>query len=212
MPVQKNDQSLINDSTPLTVDGRPNRLKHTRGYLCGAMDRVADGGTEWRIQLQWELAALEIYWLDPTHKPIDIGIEDSETRAYANEMKKHGSYETIIPQLKLIRCVDLRMVDINDFLVVNVDTRNHACGTYEELFLANRQKKPVIVRVEQGKENAPNWLFATLPHEMIFSTWEEVHQYLRHIAYDPVIKHFNRWMFFNFDMCRKFNPDGTERK
>jgi hypothetical protein len=176
------------------------------------MDRVADGGEGWRIQLQRELANLEVYWLDPTHKPIDIGIEDSETRAYANEMKRHGNYEAIIPQIKIIRCVDLRMVDLSDFLVVNICVENHACGTYEELFLANRQKKPVIVHVEQGKENAPNWLFATLPHEMIFSTWQEVHQYLRHIAHDPVIKHFNRWMFMNYDLCRKFNPDGTERK
>jgi len=189
-----------------------NRLKNMRGYLCGAMDRVADGGEGWRINLQQELAGLEIFWLDPTHKPINIGIEDVGMRAYANKMKACGDYDATIPQIKITRCVDLRMVDISDFLVVNIDIEHHACGTYEELFLANRQKKPVAVHIEQGKKNAPNWLLGTLPHEMIFSTWEEIYRYIRHIAHDPVIKHFNRWLFFNFDMCRKFNPDGTERK
>jgi hypothetical protein len=210
MPARKNEHSAINDATPHTIDGRPNRLKHTRGYLCGAMDRVADGGEEWRIALQRELADLEVYWLDPSHKPIDIGIEDTGTRAFANEMKSHGNFEAVTPQIKTIRCVDLRMVDIADFLVVNIDMDVHACGTYEELFLANRQKKPIIVHIEQGKAHVPNWLLATLPHEMIFSTWEEVDQYIRHIAHDPVIKHFNRWFFFNFDMCRKFSPEGKE--
>lgn len=210
MPVQKNEHSSVNDATPLTVDGHPNRLKNTRGYLCGAMDRVADGGEEWRIALQRELADLEVFWLDPSHKPIDIGIEDTGTRAFANEMKSHGNFEAVKTQLKTIRCVDLRMVDISDFLVVNIDMEVHACGTYEELYLANRQKKPVVVHIEQGKEHTPNWLLATLPHEMIFSTWEEVDQYIRHIAHDPVIKHFDRWMFFNFDMCRKFGPDKSK--
>lgn len=211
MPAQKGEHIIINETTPHTIDGKPNRLKSTRGYLCGAMDRAEDGGEGWRINLQKELADLEVFWLDPTHKPIDVGIEDSETRIFINEMKAHGNFDSAVPQIKTIRCVDLRMVDISDFLVVNINMETHACGTYEELFLANRQKKPVIIRIEQGKEHTPNWLLGTLPHEMMFSTWEEVYQYIRHIAHDPVIKHFKRWFFFNYDMCRKFRPDGSER-
>lgn len=206
MPAREDKHTTVSDATPLMQDGRPNRLKHTRGYLCGAMDRVADAGEAWRINLQRELAGLDVFWLDPTHKPIDIGIEDAETRAYAAEMKALGNFEAVIPQIKIIRAVDLRMVDISDFLVVNIDVDVHACGTYEELNLANRQKKPIIVHVEQGKKRVPNWLLGTIPHEMIFSEWGEVHNYLRHIAHDPVIKHFNRWFFFNYDMCRKFKP------
>jgi hypothetical protein len=33
---------------------------------------------------------------------------------------------------------------------------------------------------------------------MIFSTWDQVKTYLRHIAHDPVIDRLNRWYFFNF--------------
>lgn len=191
----------------ITANTRPDRLRYTRGYLCGAMDRVADGGEQWRISLQKELSDLGIFWLDPTHKPIDIGIEDAKMREEVAELKKLGFFTEAAAPIKVIRAVDLRMVDISDFLVVNIDLAAHACGTYEELFLANRQKKPIIVRVEQGKEFAPNWLLATIPHEMIFSTWEEVQGYLKHIAKDATIQHFNRWMFFDFTMCRRFDNE-----
>lgn len=207
---QNNEHDTLSADTPKTHDGKPNRLKGMRGYLCGAMDRVADGGAGWRIDLQRELADLEMFWLDPTHKPIDIGIEDSETRVFINEMKLSGNYDAVVPQMRAIRNVDLRMVDISDTIIVNVDLETHASGTYEELSLANRQKKPAIVRIEQGKQHVPNWLLGMLPPEMIFSTWGEVHQYIRHIAHDPVIQTFNRWYFFNFDLCRKFSPDGKE--
>ena len=33
---------------------------------------------------------------------------------------------------------------------------------------------------------------------MIFSTWNDVKKYLRHIAHDPVIDRLNRWYFFNW--------------
>lgn len=181
-----------------------NRLLHARGYLCGAMDRVADGGEEWRVKLQHELADLGIFWLDPTHKPIDIGLEDAENRAMVGRYKVAGMFAEAGEAYKAVRHVDLRMVDISDFLVVNIDLDVHACGTYEETFLANRQKKPIILRVEQGKVHTPNWLLATIPHQMIFSTWDEVIAYLRYIAADNNVDTFNRWAFFDFDMCRKF--------
>jgi len=187
-----------------TTDSNANRLQFTRGYLCGAMDRVADGGENWRVSLQKDLADLGVFWLDPTHKPIEIGIEDSEMRDRIRQLKAEDRYEEATKEGKVIRVVDLRMVDISDFLVVNIDLDVHACGTYEEFFLANRQKKPIIVHVEQGKLNVPNWLLFTIPHQMIFSTWDEVKAYLRHVAHDPSIQHFNRWTFFDFNLCRKF--------
>ena len=180
-----------------------NRLRFNRGYLCGAMDRAKDGGIGWRKIIQKELAELEVLWLDPTSKPIHLGIEDLENRKYRHKCKDDENWDAVRNDMRIIRSVDLRMVDISDFLVVNLDSEIHACGTYEELFLANRQKKPIIVHVEQGKRMCPDWLFGTIPHEMIFSTWGEVHRYLYHIAYDPVIEDFRRWYFFNFNLTRE---------
>jgi hypothetical protein len=177
---------------------RMNRLALNRGYLCGAMDRVTDGGVGWRQDLKSSLKDLKILWLDPTRKPIDIGVEDLENRAMRHKAKRAGDFEFVRTQMKQIRPVDLRMVDVSDFLVVNLDLDVHATGTYEELYLANRQKKPILVRIEQGIEHTPDWLFGVLPFEMIFSTWEQVKTYLRHIAHDPVIDRLNRWYFFDF--------------
>ena len=74
--------------------------------------------------------------------------------------------------MKEIRNVDLRMVDISDFIIANIDLDVHACGTYEEIVTANRQKKPIIVRMKQGKSHAPDWLLGMLgsSHNMIFET------------------------------------------
>lgn len=175
-----------------------NRLAHNRGYLCGAMDRVKDGGIEWRQSIQSELIDLKILWLDPTNKPIDIGVEDLENREYRRLCKARGDFEAVQAEMKQIRPVDLRMVDICDFLIVNIDLDVHACGTYEELSWGNRCKKPCLVRVMQGKHEAPDWLYGMLPHQLIFSTWDEVLTYLRHIAHADHVDHLKRWMFFNF--------------
>ena len=98
--------------------------------------------------------------------------------------------------MKTIRSVDLRLVDISDFIVVNLDLNIHPCGTYEEIFWANRQKKPVIMRVLQGKENAPDWLFGTFPHQHIFSDWNDVYAYLEHVNSAENVNNYNRWYFF----------------
>ena len=114
-----------------------------------------------------------------------------------NLLKQSKKYEEFSNMMKTIRAVDLRLVDISDFLIVNLDINTHPCGTLEEIFLANRSKKPVLIRMEQGKNQTPDWLFGTLPHSMFFSTWDEVREYLSHIDTDTFINCENRWRFFN---------------
>ena len=99
--------------------------------------------------------------------------------------------------MKTIRSVDLRLVDISDFIIVNLDLDVHPCGTLEEIFWANRQKKPIIVHMVQGKVHTPDWLFGTIPHQMIFSNWEDIREYLKHINSDENIDTYNRWYFLN---------------
>jgi len=175
-----------------------NRLSGMRGYLGGAMENAEGLGVEWRQTMQEQTANLGVIWLDPTNKPIDIGIEDIENHEIRKKLKNEGRYDEVTNTMKIIRCVDLRMVDIADFLIINLDVTIHTAGTYEELFLANRQKKPIILHVIQGKHRCPDWIFATIPHQMIFGFWQGVTDYLRHIAYDPIIENRKRWYFFNF--------------
>lgn len=74
----------------------------------------------------------------------------------------------------------------------------HACGTYEEIVLANSQKKPVLIWCQQGKKFAPNWLFFMLPHQHIFDSMESLSSYLHYIdSYEDEVEHHKRWFFFD---------------
>lgn len=175
-----------------------NRLKNMRGYLGGAMEFAEELGIEWRQQIKIGCEGLGIIWLDPTDKPIDIGVEDTENHEIRKKLKREGRFDEVANTMKIVRCVDLRMVDLADFLIINVDIEIHTIGTYEEVTTANRQKKPIIARIKQGKENCPDWLLAMIPHQMIFGSWDEVLSYLCHISIDSIIEHRKRWYFFNW--------------
>jgi hypothetical protein len=174
-----------------------NRLKNQRVYLAGAMDRVADRGNGWRDNITPFLESLDVIVFNPIKKPTILGKEDDETHRLKIKLKSSESYDELSILMKTIRSIDLRLVDISDFLIVNLDLDIHPCGTYEEIFWANRQKKPIIINMVQGKKNAPDWLFGTIPHEMIFSSWDSIKEYLIHIHTDKTMQDHNRWYFFS---------------
>jgi len=174
-----------------------NRVKNQRCYLAGAMDRVIDRGKGWRQEITPFLESLGIVVFNPILKPTEVGLEDQDTHLVKAKLKKKKRYEELSSMMKVIRSVDLRLVDISDFLIVNLDLDIHPCGTYEEIFWANRQKKPIIIHMVQGKEHTPDWLFGTVPHQMIYSDWNDVYGYLEHINSSEGINTYNRWYFFN---------------
>ena len=174
-----------------------NRLNGQRAYLAGAIDRVADRGAGWRDLITPFLQKLGITVMNPLKKPTEIGLEDNQVHALKIKLREERKYDELASVMKEIRAVDLRMVDISDFVVVNLNIDHHACGTYEEIALANRSKKPILIRVEQGKEQTPDWLFGTIPHDLFFSNWQELKIYLNHINEDENIKTHKRWQFFN---------------
>lgn len=173
-----------------------NRLYEMRCYECGAMDRTKDGGVGWRKIVQDELEKMGVVVFNPTDKPIDIGIEDHEMRDKINDAKQREDFDFVVDQ-RIIRNVDLRMVDLADFLFVHLDMDAKPCGTFEEIGLANRQKKPVIIWGEGGKKNIPTWLFWELRHEMFFDTMEDALDYLHRVNSGEATEHYNRWMFFD---------------
>ena len=176
-----------------------NKLYGSKTYLVGAMDRVADHGAEWREWITPKLHDLGIMVYNPCNKKLksdDDGVlEDDDSREARRQWKQDENY-MMFRTVKKIRSVDLRMVDTSDFLIANIDMDIHACGTYEEIVTANRQKKPVLVHCVQGKQAAPDWLFFMLPHQHIFSSWEELLAYLETVNIDGD-DGTNRWVFFD---------------
>jgi len=149
----------------------------------------------WRDEMSEWLKRKGVVVLNPLSKPVvgfDEKLEDMERRAV---LKRQGEWEKVGKEMRLIRRVDLRMVDISDFIIVNVDIDVYTVGTWEEVTLANRQKKPILLRVEQGMVNCPDWVFGMIESKYIFSTWDEVKNYLDRVDINEIDK---RWCFFNF--------------
>lgn len=172
-----------------------NNLKNTRTYLVGAMDRVKDGGIGWRQKITPILKSMNVTVLDPCNKPINGVKEDNNTRLKIEEYKQTEQYHRIKEEYSVIRNADLRCVDISDFIIAHIDINIHACGSYEEIVTANRQKKPVLIWCQQGKKNAPNWLFFMLPHEHIFNSMNELIKYLQYINQHNDTNSLKRWFF-----------------
>ena len=173
-----------------------NNLSGMRTYLVGAMDRVADGGVGWRNRITPILQNLSIQVIDPCDKPIESTKEGPNTRTVIDYYKKTGQFDKIRKEYGHIRNADLRCVDVSDFLIVNINMDVHMCGSYEEIATANRQKKPILVWCEQGKMEAPNWLFFMLPHEHIFSSLDQMVNYLNQVNETKNTENLKRWFFF----------------
>lgn len=176
-----------------------NRLKLQRCYEIGAMDRVKDGGVGWRRMITPWLQERGVVVLDPTNKPINLGVEDVWARQEIHRLIQTDQWDEIRPRFQQIATTDLRMCDMADFVVVNLDLDIHPCGTYEEIFTVNRSKKPILIHIEQGKKAVPHWLLFRLPHSLMFSTWNELKTYLDHIDKDEKIDDLDRWRFFDLE-------------
>lgn len=178
------------------------------------MDRVEDRGIEWREDIQefiWD--ELEGGVFNPCDKPIDWGVEDEESRRWrkntlqtAKSLAEKGlTYEanqlceSVREHMRPVCASDLRLVDQAGAVILHVDTDVHMCGSYGEQTWACLQHKPVVVHCKQGKFNVPDWLWGVCHPDMFFNTWDEVKNYLRHVAFDDNVKHYHRWKFVDMD-------------
>ena len=57
---------------------------------------------------------------DPCDKPSNFAPEDEDTRNLVERYKKLGDYEKVSSIMKPICAVDLRMVDIAHFIIMNL--------------------------------------------------------------------------------------------
>lgn len=187
-----------------------NRLKLMRAYLVGPMDHKRNEGREWReIMTEW-LSSRGVVVFDPYHKPMrsisSLGMEDDENYRIVKDALSRGDKKLAAQRMKPVRTTDLRIVDHSDFDIVYLDLESRPCGTWEELFTANRQKKPILIMCPQGLEEIPPWLYGTCPYQMMFDKWEDLTAYLDFVdtGHDEEIDTLGRWVFFDVeDQVRK---------
>jgi len=183
-----------------------NKLKNMSVYLSGPMDRASDGGVGWRDGITSFLEKMGINVLNPCEKPIDTGMNEEEARQKIDDMKRAGNYKDIRKIYGDIRRIDLRMVDISDFMIAYLNTDIYTCGTVEEIVLANRQKKPVLIWTDhiKGMYSIPNWIYFMLPVKYIFANKRHLTDFLRRID-NGQIETDKRWVFFNRDNNKNIN-------
>lgn len=134
-------------------------LEGSRVYLSGPMDFVASRKYEkehgWRTRISRFLESKGVTVFDPWEKPEVIGMpeygkEDINTAEVRNDWDYGSSIES---SNKRASCadsfwptmhIDLRMVDISDFIIAFCPTNIYSVGTVHEIVVARQQHKPVL--------------------------------------------------------------------
>lgn len=177
-------------------------------YLSGSMEYCPNGGTSWRNELKKQCWSngIDITFLDPTNKPKGL---TGEGDGKYNNIRKAKDWHTLKEFVHQIRRDDLRCVDLCDFVIVLIDRNIHACGTYDEVFTAEDQHKPILCISVGGKENLPGWMFDVVEIEEIFDNVEQCVEYLRDIHTGVKVMD-NRWVLIRDYLTDKGYTDVTK--
>jgi hypothetical protein len=136
-----------------------NFLEGARVYLAGPMDFVASRELErkqgWRTRIKEFLELLGVTVFDPWDKPeirglFEYGKEDSKTIRKRERWTFEPTAEGSATRAELAEYfwetmhIDLRMVDISDFVIAYCPTNIYSVGTVHEIVVARSQHKPVL--------------------------------------------------------------------
>ena len=205
------------DFTWKNFDRWTNRLKGLACYLSGPMDFAADQGAGWRDDITPFLQQKDVFVFNPL-KHVFAGTSDTDTvkRKRMDEYKSDGNWDAYREEMKDINHWDLRALDLSSFVIVNYDVNTFMCGTHEEVFVANRQQKPVLLVLTEPKEKLPSWMLGRFPSEHMFDSWDELRLYIDDIDRNPDLvlskADERRWLFYEDGLSPKdvYSRDGID--
>jgi len=153
-----------------------NVLKNSICYLAGPIEKDVEHGKGWRRNVISKLhqSNVNIIFLDPTNKEwsTDKTIDDEVT--HSNYLRKAGKWHEMRDYVKKIRRADLRCCDLSDFIIAKVDNKIPTCGTMDEIFTAEDQKKPIFILSEKGLDSIPTWLFSVVREHEVFNSEDDL--------------------------------------
>lgn len=181
-----------------------NRLKDLGCYLSGPIDFAENLGADWRDSMTPFLEQKNVRVFNPLkHTFWGTDDIDSVKRPRMSKLEEEGRFSELREEMKEVNHWDLRGVDLSSFLIVNYDNSVHMCGTYEEIFKANNQCKPVLLVLSCPKNKLSKWMYGRFPPEHMFESWNELKNYLNRIDSDPnyifTEADKKRWLFFSGD-------------
>ncbi len=180
-------------------DNSKGELWESRCALSGPIDRVTDDGVGWRnyIKRVCEEKGFGIRFFDPCDKPKNFGSEIGVEKYKVKKMISEGRWEEAQKFVKNFRHYDLRAIDWCDFVIAKVDVNVHMCGSYDEMFLAEREHKLILVIMGEGqtKKDIPLWLVSFINEQEIFNNEDECIDFLSKMD-KKEIKIGDRWLKF----------------
>lgn len=134
-------------------------LRNARVYLSGPMDFVASRAEEkksgWRVRVKEFLQSYGATVFDPWEKPKVRGLHEyGKEDVVSVRARESWTFEPTKEGVKIrAQCaqgfwetmhIDLRMVDISDFVIAYCPTNIYSVGTPHEIIVARQQHKPVL--------------------------------------------------------------------
>jgi hypothetical protein len=173
------------------------RLNKLTTYLIGSIENDLNC-YRWRDNITKFLLPKGVRVLNPLEKPVENGKETPEIQQIIADLKNTEQYDKLV-EYRDFRLIDLRCCDVSDFLIFYLDLDIITCGSWEEFFISNKAKKPILICCKQGKSRVPSWVFWSIPHQYIFSDWQSLKDYLINVDSNPsFVDNTDRWRFFKY--------------
>jgi hypothetical protein len=134
-------------------------LRDSRVYLSGPMDfvasRVDEKRTGWRVRVKAFLQSFGVTVFDPWETPAVRGLEEyghedvntanaKERWTFEDSSQASKARTEIADRFWETMHIDLRMVDISDFVIAYCPTNIYSVGTPHEIIVARNEHKPVL--------------------------------------------------------------------
>lgn len=180
------------------------KLDNKIAYLSGAIENANNHGVSWRTEIVQKVhdAGINLGFIDPCDKGDSYLGEIGKERAKLVEAKANKDYETVTTQMKEVRHWDLRAVDEAQVVILGLDPEIPTCGTWDEVFQAERRQIHILAIIKGGPSKAPDWLFAVMNYKFMFSTVDECVEYLK-MADSGEIEIDSKWLSLDDSVKRR---------
>jgi len=169
-----------------------NILKNTKVYLAGNME-YTDDSANWRKDVTDKLEKLNIKVLSPLDTMFMFqNDEGDEDRKMLKSARENEDYEYVHNYMKGVVQKDLRLIDLSDYIIVNLEIYKPTFGTMHEIVVADQQKKPIFL-VVNNKQHTPLWLLGLLKPQYIYNNIDDAIEMIRKIDSGEKQIDLRRW-------------------
>ncbi len=176
-----------------------NALKGRRCYLGGPIEFCPEK-INWRDEVKKNLVerfGLKVF--DPFNDP------KQALRQQIEYCKKHELYDELSALVHKFVRADLAVVDRVDFVISRLPHRVPTTGTHHEIISANDKKKPTLLVCPEGKNKIPDWYFGFIPHKFMFSSFDQVYDYLAEVNAGHHTENDRWWFVYNYPTLSWYN-------